>query len=514
MSRFNLAKRKFTLTQRALLTLVGNMIVQAAELLTGIFITPYNIHGLGQELYGAWGMIQQAITYFSMTDLRAPTTMRFLLGLKQHEQDVDSKQRLIGATLLLTGLCLPLTVAFGVGLVWLAPLIIRTSPENQAPVRIALAVLLVNSVIDRILDIPMHVLRAQNMDYVGISVSTITVLGGSLLTAAAILLGFGLPGLAVATMINIMLISIGRFFVARKALPWISAQMPGREEFVKFFKTSAWLLFIAVGGMLAFATDTMLVGFFLGPSIAAVYVTTGIVMRMVGEPMYQVVSSGNAGLMGLCGQEDWNRVASVRQEMYFLLLFFMTILGTGIIALNKPFLTLWVGPQFYGGPLLTTGIVLSMVVLFLSRIDLLIADAMLFLREKTWAFFGAGLVVTISAVILIKTLGITGMAISTLCGNLFLLIVSWVLINRRMGHLGSKLFKTLLRPALTMMILFTLALIFSSSIQITTWPTFAFYTAIVGLITMAVSWLIVLPGNIRILLIARAKHNIPFLKKD
>lgn len=97
----------------------------------------------------------------------------------------------------------------------------------------------------------------------------------------------------------------------------------------------------------------------------------------------------------------------------------MSILGTGIIALNAPFLSLWIGAQFYGGSLLTAGIVVSMVALFLSRIDLLIADAMLFLREKAWAFFGAGLVVTISAVFFLKLWGIAGMAIATLLGNFF-----------------------------------------------------------------------------------------------
>ena len=262
MSRFHLASRKFTLTQRALLTLAGSLLVQFAEFLTGFFITPYIIRNLGQELYGAWGMIQQAISYYSITDFRAPTALRFILQLKQHEEDPDSKQRLIGASLVLWGLCLPLAIALGVGLVQFAPLIIRMSPGNDAPVRIALAVLLVNSVIDRVLSVPMHILKAQNLDYVGMGVNTLTVLGGSLLSALAIWLGFGLPGLEVATMINIMLISIGRFVVAMRALPWISAKMPSWGEFVSFFKTSAWLLFIALGGILAYTTDTMLVAFF------------------------------------------------------------------------------------------------------------------------------------------------------------------------------------------------------------------------------------------------------------
>ena len=246
---------KITLTQRAMLTLIANFFVQGAEFLTGFFITPYIIHGLGQELYGAWGMIQQAISYFAMTDLRSSAALRFLLGLKQHDDNVTTKQQLIGASLLLWALCLPISILIGVGLVLYSPLIIRTSTENQIPVRIAFAVLLTNSAIDRILSIPMNVLRAQNLDYVGMWINSVTVFGGSILSAIAIWLGFGLPGLAVATMINIMLISIGRFIIAKRSIPWLSSLLPSKQDFINFAKTSGWLFLSGMGGLLAFSSE-------------------------------------------------------------------------------------------------------------------------------------------------------------------------------------------------------------------------------------------------------------------
>jgi len=513
MSQPNLSSSKFSLTQRALLTLIGSMLVHAAEFLTGFFITPFIIRGLGQELYGAWGMIQQTIAYFSLTDFRATTALRFLLGLKQHEKDTPSKQRLIGAALMLSGFCIPLAIAIGIGLIYFAPLIIRTSPAAQSHIRIALAVLLVNSVTDRVLAIPMNVLRAQNMDYVGMGINTITVFGGSLLSGAAIWLGFGLPGLAIATIINVLLISIGRFVVARKALPWISAKLPSKDEFFGFFKTSVWLLTMGIGTVLVYSTDTMIVGLILGPSVAATYVTTGIVMRMVGEPMYQVISSGNAGLMGLCGQKNWERVASIRKEMYYLLLFFMSVLGTGVIALNNSFLSLWVGHQFSGGSLLTIGIVLSMTVLYLSRIDLLIADAMLYLREKTWAIWIAGSIVISTAALFIRLWGIVGIALSTLMGNLVLLVVAWILINKRMGVFGNSLLKSLLKPLGTIFILFFSAFFFSIKSTVDDWVSFTLYTAMIGSSTLIISWLLVLPRSTRVVLLERIKKNMPLLNK-
>ena len=117
------AKRQFSLKQRATLTVLSSMLLQAAEFLTGLFISPYIIRSLGKELFGAWGLIQQAPANFSMTDFRGPITLRFLLGMKQHEKDPGSNQRLIGATLVLWCFCIPFTILLGTGLVYFAPIV-------------------------------------------------------------------------------------------------------------------------------------------------------------------------------------------------------------------------------------------------------------------------------------------------------------------------------------------------------------------------------------------------------
>ena len=341
--------RNLTLTQRAMLTFAGNLVVQIAEFLTGFFISPFIIRGLGSQLYGAWGMLQQILGYFSLTELRATNSLRFLLSLQQHrESNSDEKQRLIGSTLVLMALSFPFTIALGLGLIWFLPNIIRIEPNYTAGLRIALIILLVNAVLDRILAIPMHILKAQNIDYAGMGINTAMVLTGSLLSGLAIWLGYGLPGLAAATMANVLLISIGRFWVARRFIPWMAFKKPSRDEFLRFLRTSGLLFVSGLASLLLYSTDTLLVGFMLGPAIAATYATSGVVLRMIGEPLYQIIGAGNAGLIGLCGQGDWARVANIRKEMYFILLFSMTVLGTGVIALNGPFLKLWLGAEFFG----------------------------------------------------------------------------------------------------------------------------------------------------------------------
>ena len=497
-----------SLTQRALFTFLANLLVQLAQFLTGFFISPVIMRGLGTELFGAWGMIQQADGYFLTSDLRAPATMRFLLGLKQRDEDIAAKQRIVGALFVVWAFSLPLTLLLGAVLVWYSPQIVRVDPLQMGAVQIALLILLINSVLDRILSIPLHILRAQNLDYKGAGINTFTVFTGSLLGGLAVWLGWGLVGLALATTANIILVSLGRFWVARRAIPWLAAKMPRRDELLLFIKTSLWLFFAGLAGLLIYSTDTILVGLLLGPAASGIYVTTGVVMRMFGEPIYQIVSAGNAGLMDLCGQKEWERVAQVRKEMYFILLFLMTLLGTGVIALNGPFLSIWAAPDFYGGAGLTLLIVLGMIVLYISRVDLLITDAMFFLREKTWASFAAGVLVVGGGALLLPIYGALGMALALLAGNLLLLVVAWVLINRRMGRLGSGLLRELVRPLGVMAACFGLAAWAQTWLQAASWPQLFLNAALVGGLTLAISYGLALPAEIRASLLARVRHNL------
>jgi O-antigen/teichoic acid export membrane protein len=349
------------------------------------------------------------------------------------------------------------------------------------------------------------------MDYVGLSVNTATVLAGSILSGIAVWLGWGLPGLAAATMLNVMLISIGRFWIARRAIPWLAVKKPTREGFVRFAQTCTWLFVSGLAAMFLYSSDTLLVGFALGPASAATYFTSGNVLRMIGEPLYQIVMSGSAGLIGLCGEQAWDRVATARKEMYFLMLFFMTILGTGVIALNGVFLKLWLGDNFFGGKLLTLLLVLSVLFTFLTRIDYTISDAMLFLREKTWFLFVSGLVAIIIGFAALKLFGPVGMALGMTLGNLILLITAWLLIQRRIPNAFTDLGHALLRPAIVMVAMFGAAYLLQPYIITPNWLTFFGIGTAVGLSTLLIAWFLVLSNPIRQMLFKRARQNIPFL---
>ena len=102
------------------MTFASGLLQQGAKLIIGLVVTPIIIRGLGQELYGVWLMIKQSTGYTAQADLRPMATLKFTLGVRQHEHDFHQKRRQIGAAILIWGLTLPIIFTLGAGLLWTA----------------------------------------------------------------------------------------------------------------------------------------------------------------------------------------------------------------------------------------------------------------------------------------------------------------------------------------------------------------------------------------------------------
>jgi O-antigen/teichoic acid export membrane protein len=495
--------RNLSLVRRTILTFISNILSQGARLLISFLVTPVIIIGLGKDLYGVWGIIQQVIGYFTLSDLRPAGAMKLLLTVKQHEVDLDEKKRLIGSTLTLWIISMPLMALTGYLLIYYSPLIIKVEPKYINSMQLALGIMILGAVFDRLLSIPSIVLRGQNLEYKGMGITAGMVLLGGGLNAAAIWLGWGVTGLAFMSFLGILISSAIRFRVAKNALPWLSFQKPQKAEFTEFTKTSLWLSFSSLSGLLLNSSDILLIGYFLAPSQAAVYLTTGSVLRLLIDPLTMLFSSANAGLAGLCGKGEWERVGQLRSEMILIATVVVTIIGVGFISLNKYFLELWIGDGFFGGELLN---ILLVVVFFLTvflRIDSAIVSAMMLFREQAKIFFVGGMVSIIVGVLSMPFLGLVGMTLGLISGQFLVLAFTWVLIARKIPIRVFDYFGGITRPLLTGLGLLLVSIFVNSHIHAGSWFFFLLWVAGIGIVALVVMWFIGLSQPAKSILLNR-----------
>jgi O-antigen/teichoic acid export membrane protein len=477
-------------------------------------VTPIIVRGLGAELYGAWVMIRQTIGYLSLSDLRPTGTLKFTLGVTQHVENSQQKQRQVGCAVQLWAITFPIFLIIGIGCVWAVPFFIHTSTEYIQPIRIAMSLLILSVALNRLLSLPANVLRGVNLEYKAMGLNAAVVVLGGILSALAIWYDYGLPGLAAATIVGVVISSGVRFWIALKTVSWFGIARPSREELIKFFKLSAWLFLSALSWLLISSGDIILVGITLGPTAAAIYVTTGMVLRIAIDPIAQLLSSASPGLVGLCGKGDWERMTKVRTEMHVIAILIMTVIGVGVICLNESFLNLWLGPNYYGGDIINMLLVILAIQMLLLRTDAVIVDGMLEFRLKALATLVSGGMGLVVGGLMAFSWGMSGVAAGMIMGRLGLLAyLSW-LIRQRTGMDMKVYILTMLRIIATMCLLLIGAYFLSPFISSQTWLSFLILAVAAGCLATGIVLWIGLCSNTQKMLITRFGSLIqPYTKK-
>jgi O-antigen/teichoic acid export membrane protein len=500
-----------TLTRRASLTFVSSLLQQGARFIVGFVVTPIVVRGLGAELYGVWVMLQQTVGYLSLSDLRPMGTLKFTLAVRQHMDDVDEKRRQIGAAMVIWAITLPILLAVGAIAVWAVPSFIRTGPQYIWPVRLTLGILVLSIALDRGLSLPANVLRGVNLDYKAMGLNAGTILLGGLLTVLAIWAGWGLPGVAGASVMGVALSGGVRYLVVRRVVSWFGMARPLWRELIDFARLSAWLFFSTLGTLLLMASDFLVVGWVLGPNAAAVYAITGAVLRMSLGPLEQLLSSGSPGIAGLCGRGDWDRVGKVRLEMHLIALAAITVVGVGVLTLNQSFLGLWVGEGFYGGQALNFLLVVIALETLMFRIDGVIVDSMLEFRTKTFVSLACGAASILLGGLLASVWGLPGMALGIFLARLGSLVGLPFIIAKK-GIPVISYVKSMVRPYLAATIILVVCYFASPLFLVQTWLSLISSGLLLGILSAGFICLLGLSRDQRAMLLGHLSPLIPMLR--
>lgn len=409
-----------TLTRRAQLTLGNTVLTQLAKFGCVLLMMPFVISRLGAELYGAWVMVQQLVGYLATGEIRATSTLKFSLSVTQHCEDHSRRKRQIGAALVLWLLSLPLMLAISAVLVVYAPALIQCAPEDAALLRSTIAITVATFLLGRLASIPNGVLRGSNLAYKAMGAGAATTVVGYSLMAFAASTRTPLPGMAVALLIQMVLLSGIELVVAKKVIPWIGVLWPTRRELFTFTGRTFWLSMAGIGALVLNASDLALVGYLLGPSAAGMYAVTVTASRLACQPLTHVLGSAVPGVAGICGAREWSRIAVVREEMLSIGICFSVVAGAVVIAMNESFVNLWVGSGFYVGPAANTLVALGSILFVLSRIDGGLLDCFLMIRRRAiWAII-VGAAALVAASVLCKLFGVTGVALAMFSGQALL----------------------------------------------------------------------------------------------
>ena len=497
---------KSQLTRRASLNSVAAALVYASRLVVGFVVNPILVAGLGSYGYGAWQVLGRLMGYMSAAGGRPSQALKWSIANRQASSEIDEKRRQVGSSLVVAVLFLPILVPLGAIISWLAPAWLDAPPDMVEPIRLATAILVTNLILINFVTVPQSVLEGENLGYKRMGLSILLVLVGGGLMIAAVKLGAGLPGVALAKLIVTLLTGLTFYYIVKRYVPWFGLRRPSLSETRWFLGLSWWFLAWRLVAQVLRTGDVVVLGIADTPELVSVYTLTRFVPETLVGIVLMVVMGVAPGLGGLIGSGKMAKSAQVRSEIMTFSWLLSTLAGVGILLWNRSFVRLWVGDEFYAGELANLLIVILVIQFVLVRNDSHIIDLTLDLKNKVLLGALASLVAVALAAGFVVFLdgGIIGLCAGFLIGRGLLSIAYPAMVGRilQIGLIGQ--LRRAVRPALASAVLFALALLASRHFEVITWLQLIGVSIVTVLVVGPVAFYSGLAGDHRQLLVARA----------
>ena len=385
----------------------------AVAILAGIALVPLILHYVGARSWGLWLASGELLGYAGMADLGVLGVLPWMMAEADGRQDRHAMRRLVGHGAWV-GLVVAVVYASLSTVLWLAlPSALRFSAADRSLVGPPFAVLVAIGTISH----PFRVFRATLAGLQDASFTGALSVGQSIASVATTILlltqGYGLYALALGSgapsfVTNVIAIARLRTVAPDLMRGWTRPSLKDVRVLLTN-GTGVWLG--GIGWQLLAATNAIVISYIGHPEWVPVYSCTAKLGAMTTQLAWVLPDSGLVGLAQLYGERG--ALSRLRHVVLMLLRLHLLLAGGAacvLLAFNPIFVTIWVGPQFFGG--LSLNALLAIGVVFSSLIHGLITTASVLgnrLQVGVVALVN-GVVQTLLALALGSSYGLAGVA--------------------------------------------------------------------------------------------------------
>ncbi len=459
------------LTSRASLNAVASGLDYSVRAAVELIVSPLLVSGLGAQVFGAWRVLWQWSAYVWGASGRSAQALQSAIANRQWTATDDDKRRLVGSAVVVWLIFLPLLLVAGAIGVWLGPSFLDVPPSYYTEVRIAAAVLVVDSMAVTLLTLPRSALQGENLGYARMGISTLLIAIGGVFLVLAVKLGYGLVGVATATLMTSLLTGWVFWRITRHRLRWYGVSRPSRKLVRWFLGLSAWFLGWKFVLEAMIASDILILAGFASLSLVAAYALTKFVAESLSQGLSLLVQATIPGIGGYLGAGRLRRASSLRGEVMALLWLVGTAAGATVVAWNGSFVGLWVGDDLFAGDTETLLIVVLALQLAMIKADTFIIDVALIPRVKVIAGVVSAVLSVGFAIVGVGVFdaGVTGLCLGLIAGRMVLGIVSPVAVGRVLELPLRAQLRAVVRPLVVSIVVFAAALQVSERVTIDSW---------------------------------------------
>jgi len=438
------------LTGRASLNGVASGLEYAVRAVVELLVSPLLVSGLGAPMYGAWRALWQWTGYVWGASGRSAQALQFAIANRQFTATHDEKRQLVGAALLVWLAFVPLLVSVGVLGIWLAPVLLDVPAGEATGLRIAAAILVLDSLVATVVTLPYSTLQGENLGYTRMIATPALVALGGVLLVASVKLELGLPGVAAATVTTTVLTGWVFWVITRRRLPWFGVARPPHQVLRWFLGLSLWFLGWKFVLELMIASDLLILAAFAPLAVVAAFALTKFVTDALTQSLALLVQASIPGIGGHLGAGRLARASALRGEVMVLVWTAGVAAGATVVAWNGTFIGLWVGDSLFAGTTATLLLVVLALQIALVRTDTFLIDVALVPRVKVLAGSAAAVASIAAAAIAVGPLdlGVLGMCVGLMAGRAVLSVAAPIAVGRVLSIPVASQLRALARPAL------------------------------------------------------------------
>ncbi len=424
-----------------------------------LLMTPFIINKLGIEEFGVWCMVLIIIGFFSLLDFGLGTAVvKCVASLKDKNQAQSRNEKLSTYALLYVVLAV-------IGSMCMYPIfsnmgnIFSLSPHYLYTAQCLLLILALRTFI---LALPLSLFRAILFGSGYISeISFVNILGTFIYASLAfvfIQLGYGIIYLGIANIVAVAIEYIIYILLAFRYLPDLKIKL----SFVKLTHAkeitslSIAAILIQVSGLIMLKTDPLIIKIFLSLTAVSLY---SVALKITENFVLLIKQISHVLAPKFC--ELWQENNDNRQIITLYLsttrhILAISALIASVIAIHSElFLTLWLGNEFNEAAPVLIILIASAAILApqLVASDLLLMSG----NHRTSAWIAAlGLLMNLLlSIVLVKSMGITGVAVATLISMLLIGISLIFIISRKILKIKiAYLLRSAIIPALIPTLMF------------------------------------------------------------
>jgi O-antigen/teichoic acid export membrane protein len=471
-------------SRRAIFAILTRYLGMAIAAIVGFAAVPIVLHHVSKSDYGLWITLGEAVGYLTILDFGTGSAITRMVARLGADPDPVQLNRLFSTALLVSTIFAFVFFGAGATLLALLPAWHAIPPERLSLAKSLLILMIARGALTFPIRVAANTLvglqRQAFLNFCGIA--------GTLAAPATYVIllqhGVGLIALPIGMLVSTAVGSMPAFLVLKAVVPRLRLSYRNADwsQAKSLFNWSFFLFINNIAVIIIYYTDNVVIASNLDLSAVSVYTLTARLVLYWLPLLVALPDSMMPGLIDLYKIGAHERFRDVYLRVLRVVIAFSVGIAVVACCVNQRFVSVWVGPQNYGGLLMTIVFAATFVDRAYRQVSSLVVVSTGRIQGVAYMSVLEALLNLTLSLTLVRFLGALGVALGTLLaewgtGSWY---VPMVVARELKSTVWQCLGEPFLRPIMAGTGAVGFAIFLRRVIPASTWPSLAMYSILIG----------------------------------